>query len=476
MPTRVCFDAARVHADLAESQTYTVVVADAAQHTTSVPVRLIADRVPPPAPTDVSLTRFDVLSSSATITWETEEDPELAAGVSGSGTRWFEYRFKRLLADYTAWTRTEAEAFDLTGILTEIIEVQVRQVDEAGNTGQPTTVSVVLLPQPGPSPSPPPSGGTNVINVVQQFLANSNQVIARAGSEVVLRAEDGARYISLSDIDGKLSFTDVPDGVYDLLIANGPDGPEREERVTLSGNTTRAVSDVSPTSLTSTEVETCALYVEYCPFMLNDARKAIKYARRLFNRSIPPGSSGVGDVNDNTRANSFKHSYWIALMVNSIAQNFILRDDFHVALSFAEAHEVGLPDTRENRRNSAIDDHNNNVGYRLAIANSPDAHGDKHNDVFYCKRSTKPFAAAVAPVIGVLVIVGLALAHVVVYAGAIVGIAVAATATVIRTRARGLPLERAYGLAIVSMLATAAIVVVVIVAVIVAYALVMKDF
>jgi len=211
--------------------------------------------------------------------------------------------------------RTEAESFDLTGIAAEPLEVQVRQVDEAGNTGQPATVSVLLLPRPGPSPDPKPSGGTNIINVVQQFLANSSQVIARGGSEVILRALDGSRYAASSDADGQVSFTDVPDGTYDLLIANGPDGPEREERVTVSGNSTRGVSDVSPTSLTSTELETCALYAEYCPFMLNDARKAIKYARRLFNRSIPPGGSGVGDVYDNTRANSFKHSYWIALMV-----------------------------------------------------------------------------------------------------------------------------------------------------------------
>lgn len=131
-------------------------------------------------------------------------------------------------------------------------------------------------------------------------------------------------------------------------------------------------------------------FPDYCPFLVNDAKKAIEYARRLFNRS-PPASDGNGpvpgpydDVYDNTRANAFKHSYWLALMVNSIAQHWYLADNFDIALLFADAHEAGTPNDITNRRNTAIDNHNNRVGYDLAVANSPDAYGKKHNDVFDC--------------------------------------------------------------------------------------------
>ena len=86
------------------------------------------------------------------------------------------------------------------------------------------------------------------------------------------------------------------------------------------------------------------------------------------------------------------------------------------------------------------------------------------------------FAAVVAPLVGLLVVVGLALAQVVIYAGAIVGIAVAASVTIARSRARGMPLQRACGLAVVSMLVVAGLVVSALVAVLIAYGAVMKDF
>ena len=73
-------------------------------------------------------------------------------------------------------------------------------------------------------------------------------------------------------------------------------------------------------------------------------------------------------------------------------------------------------------------------------------------------------------------VVGLALAQVVIYAGTIVGIAVAACVTITRSRARGMPIERACGLAVVSMLVLAGIVVAAIVAVLLAYGAVMNDF
>lgn len=86
------------------------------------------------------------------------------------------------------------------------------------------------------------------------------------------------------------------------------------------------------------------------------------------------------------------------------------------------------------------------------------------------------FAAVVAPLVGLLVVVGLALAQVVIYAGAIVGIAVAASVTITRSRARGMPIERACGLAVVSMLVLVGVVVAAIIAVLIAYGAVMKDF
>lgn len=208
---------------LTETGTYMVAVTDRVNRTTAFPVTLVADRVPPPPPSQLRVADYNT-THGATITWDSNADADLSSGPAGSGTASFEYRSQRLLDTWTAWTPTTDDSFVMTGFLAEPVSVEVRAVDEAGNRGPGASASLVVLPAVVPSGESSPSGGTNVVNVVQQLDLGDSSTIARGGSKVILRAADGTLFPASSDQHGQVQFSDVPNGVYDVLVAVGLEG------------------------------------------------------------------------------------------------------------------------------------------------------------------------------------------------------------------------------------------------------------
>ena len=201
---------------LSETQEYVVEVTDAAANKTEIPVHLVADRTPPPAPTNIHLQDFQVLgNTTATISWNPEEDPDLADGQPGSGIAASEYRYQRLLGVFSAWTSTALAQFDVpNGVVLEPINIEVRQVDAAGNRSPVQTKTVVLQPVAQAEP-PMPSGGTNTISV-SRVLTLAGQTLPGTGTEVLLRSSAGTTYTTRMTTDGVASFTAVPDGTYDV--------------------------------------------------------------------------------------------------------------------------------------------------------------------------------------------------------------------------------------------------------------------
>jgi hypothetical protein len=110
------------------------------------------DRTAPSAPTDVGMFGFDGEEGTVGLEWQEGEDPDLIEGTPGSGIARTEYRLLRA----GAWSDWIAPDDDVTIDGTyagEQIGVQLRSIDEAGNTS-PTversfTISEDLPQDPG---------------------------------------------------------------------------------------------------------------------------------------------------------------------------------------------------------------------------------------------------------------------------------------------------------------------------------------
>jgi hypothetical protein len=369
-------------AQLAENQVYSVKVTDAAGNVTIVPVRLIADRDPPSPPSNVNVRDFE-LPTTARISWDAEEDPDLASGIPGSGVASTEYRYRRLLMDYSPWVATEDTEFELTGaILAEAVEVQLRQVDEAGNRGPVLTQTLLLIPPAEQAPGSQPSGGTNTINIAETFNLD-NVLIPRAGEQVTLKAASGQLFEQLTDRDGRAQFRDVPDGTYEIFYGEAGEDAERKETVTVSGQVVaNAGSSRDYGDANQAERNFCfggGPNFFLCGYFRQDAQDAAYFAERLFHYGKPPSNG--------TRANAFLHAFWTAKMVRSIAyagqhdELDVGPADYPLALDFATAHESEERngDLRD-KRFSNMDMHNNRVGYDHGVR-----HAHRASDYYLCK-------------------------------------------------------------------------------------------
>jgi len=104
-----------------------------------------------------------------------------------------------------------------------------------------------------------------------------------------------------------------------------------------------------------------------CVKFFADSRKARRLAFHLFTTQA-----------DSVKGNAFQHSFWHALMVNSIgkAADFPLALDFGVRM---EDHRWRDAETDERRLASYMDLTNNALGYYRATAE-----GTEHSDRFFC--------------------------------------------------------------------------------------------
>jgi hypothetical protein len=84
-------------------------------------------------------------SSSATIWWSSNADPDLADGSPGSGTIGEVYRYRVGDGAWSAWTATDVEGFTLPGAHDgDHVFVEVRSSDLVGNLSDVTSAEVTL--------------------------------------------------------------------------------------------------------------------------------------------------------------------------------------------------------------------------------------------------------------------------------------------------------------------------------------------
>lgn len=141
----------------------------------------------------------------------------------------------------------------MTGLPLEPINIQVRLLDASGNRGATATEDIVLLPVLDPV-AQQPSGGTNTINLTETaHLSRPNlpsRIIARAGDPVQLRSSSEQTYETETDADGKASFRNVPDGIYEVTHRG------TTETVSLGGGATAARAAQQNYELTDAEYTT----------------------------------------------------------------------------------------------------------------------------------------------------------------------------------------------------------------------------
>jgi hypothetical protein len=188
---------------------------------------------------------------------------------------------------------------------------------------------------------------------------------------VLRRVATGETFQSETGTDGKARFRNVRDGNYNVETNDG----QQAQAASVAGGIVKALSGTVGYDATDEEMDFCTANRKQqfaCFYFYEDAIKAQHFAERLFTADE--------DKSDDTRANAFKHSYWIALMVRSLAADDGFSDgaaDYHMALEFANAHEARTRTSvrPEDRRSRTMDDHNNRLGYDFAIRNEPDSRG-----------------------------------------------------------------------------------------------------
>jgi hypothetical protein len=371
-------------ANLAEGiHEFAISAVDAAGNvsTESAPFRVFVDRTPPPPPTEIRVTAVDPVALQADVAWSPADDPDLNDGGAPSGNDLAQWRSKKVLGNWSPWSTTDEDGATVSGVLPgEPVTLEVRSVDAAGNLGNASSQQLLMVPPLEELAALKPVGGSNTIEVDATFLFADTTTGPRGGMPVVLRSSSGLVYPTATNGDGKATYTEVPDGTYELTMGYGT---EKRETVTAGGGERKRYAYQASTgySYTTAERNFCIATREKalaCAHFSDDADIAARFAERLFTQ--PEGHS------DGTKANAFKHSFWVALMVNSLLQGEGM-DGEHPewAIDFAERHESDSSQgDLNNRRESAVDMHNNVVGYNYARAHLPDARGRMHNDTFFC--------------------------------------------------------------------------------------------
>lgn len=113
--------------------------------------------------------------------------------------------------------------------------------------------------------------------------------------------------------------------------------------------------------LNSKERAYCRTHGFQCKRFHKDRKRAQKYARALFTG---PGTE------DNTKANAFKHAYWVALMTDSAGGSSLQGLEFsraHEYSDYYDAFEFDLPTNSPTRRSSRMDVINDRVGYWYTV-------------------------------------------------------------------------------------------------------------
>lgn len=336
-------------------------------------ISIAVDDSPPAAPADLRVLSYSSALSRLSVAWEGSDDD--ASGNEGSGLERSEVRYRRLPGStFSSWADAPMEVLEIENIAEGAeVEVQVRSVDQVGNTSPVT--SEVLSAESGNSAA---TAGVATYRLKLQMDPGYGAPHPSAGTPVELEGE-GVTLQKETGTDGRVSFSNLEPGAYKVDPLADPEGsPSFDVQVSAAPTSTDLVTISSGYAPGPEEKRFCATNGTYCIGFISDVGEAEEKTERLFTQ--PEGGS------DSTRANAFKHAYWHAVMVNTIAQNNLLDDDkFYKAREFGTAHEAASLKSPKlaSRRASAMDLHNNKIGYDWAVRHSPGGDGN-HDDEWFC--------------------------------------------------------------------------------------------
>jgi hypothetical protein len=121
---------------------------DASANTESEPLDLIVDKTAPAPPTQVHLEDFNADDETVRLDWAEGEDPDLADGEPGAGTKYTEYRRQDANGNWGEWHRfQEASDTRLANVSeNETLHLELRSIDAVGNYS--TVYAVTLAAEP----------------------------------------------------------------------------------------------------------------------------------------------------------------------------------------------------------------------------------------------------------------------------------------------------------------------------------------
>jgi hypothetical protein len=118
---------------------------DAGNIGASEPWTLRVDRTAPGEATNIRIARFDGAGGTATVAWEPGADPQLADGSPGTGVRSYAFRFRVGTGSWSALEITSVPEFEVAATLGEIVDVEVRSVDAAGNASAGVAATLTVF-------------------------------------------------------------------------------------------------------------------------------------------------------------------------------------------------------------------------------------------------------------------------------------------------------------------------------------------
>lgn len=365
--------------DSVEDGTYTIVAVatDQLGQQDSYTWTATVDRRPP-VPTDVELESFDEARGSATIGWNTDDDPGLPNPATGS-----QVRYRLASGAWTAWQDAQSDLIQIMGIAADaIIDLEVRAVNAIGIVSAAVSQSV----------------GAELSDLEQDFAEGDDSAGASAAITVELRGTDGvsipvgglpvtvtdtagAHVTMLTTETGVVYFHGLSPGQYSVAAvqAGGVSAMTSDQFVVMADQRAEHLirleinHDSSQTTARATQVpsgvndlfaciEDLDIPVKVCSQFVGDALRATFVTNVLFSTG---SLGGYGGVPDDTRANAFRHSYAVARFTRTMLTKFKNDGPVTWAYRFARAHELQdrQSDDIRVRRSSFMDTNNNLVGY-----------------------------------------------------------------------------------------------------------------
>lgn len=395
---------------------YQVNTVDGDDERTVTPIwRIAIDRTAPATPSGFSI-YFDAERATSEIYWDAVADPELADRTPGSGVAFAEYRLRRDGGAWADWQGDDGRGIDvLDSFDGEVIAVEVRAVDLAGNVGSTGTATLTADDVPSRKVSlTVPDAGTSED---REWTPELN------GGERLRLADGGQRVVAVDSGDRELRTIATAWAVD----AAGRDVPMS---YTLSGSTVTIHVDHQSTGvkypvLADTDSESWTMAelnhaygllwqsdssslmnstlddgpVAQAAYRANSAE--ISFCLSGFNRrnarlcwefekdrkiAVDMQNAVFSQAPNHSRGDSFRHSTWVALMTITAGN----RQREEEALRQGERHEANSPpsdprDRDEFFRAKRMDLRNNYVGH-AAVLTYHDANNSWPSNPWACSR------------------------------------------------------------------------------------------